>query len=224
MKALGVDGHPRGWIAVWIDKSGHRGFETISAIDEILKYDAAVTLIDIPIGLPETGYRACDRAARSMLGNGRSRVFLGMRRPLLRRCYIDEYAAANAWGKKSDRKGVAKQTHAILPKIAEVDALMLPDRQARIRETHPELVFRRLWNDSHLDNKKTDLGRRQRRTILLNNGFDNIDEWLSEIRGSGARADDLFDACGAAIAAMNPKRLECVEETDARGLRMEMWY
>ena len=224
MKAIGVDGYPRGWIYVWIDEAAGKGFKTTSTIDEILQFDAAMTLIDIPIGLPETGYRACDRAARLVLGEGRSRVFLGMRRPLLERCYLDDYQAANAWGKKTDGKGIARQTHAILPKIAEVDAIMTPKRQERIRETHPELTFRNLSGNKYLGNKKSDDGRRQRRVELLNNGFDEIDNWVVEICGTGARADDLFDACAAAIAALNPTKLECAEEIDLRGLRMEMWY
>jgi len=219
-----VDGHRHGWIAVWIDAAGRKGFKSIFAIDEILQFDATITLIDVPIGLPEAGYRASDRAARVMLGEGRSRVLLSMRRPLLEHRYIVDYQAANARGKEIDGKGIAKQAHAILPKIAEVDALMTPKRQVRIRETHPELTFRRLKGNVHLDNKKTRDGRNQRRAELLKNGFEDIDRWLVQIRGTGARADDLFDACAAAIAAVNPTQLECAKENDVRGLRMEMWY
>jgi predicted RNase H-like nuclease len=224
MKAIGVDGHRRGWIAVWIDEVGRKGFKSISAIDELIQFDAVITLIDVPIGLPESGYRACDRAARVVLEEARSRVFLGMRRPLLEHRYIADYQAANARGKEIDGKGIAKQAHAILPKIAEVDALMTPERQTQFRETHPELTFRKLSGNANLDNKKTAGGRSQRHSILLKNGFEDIDEWLGKIRGTGARADDLFDACAAAIAALNPTKLECDVEKDARLLRMEMWY
>jgi predicted RNase H-like nuclease len=224
MVALGVDGRLHGWIAVWIDEAGRKGFKSISAIDEILQFDATVTLIDIPIGLPEAGYRACDLAARSVLGEARSRVFLGVRRPLLERSCIIDFQAANACGKRIDGKGISIQTHAILSKVAEVDALMTPKGQEGIRETHPELTFKTLNGDKHLDNKQSSEGRKQRRAILLKNGFDAIDSWLVELRGTGAKADDLFDACAAAIAAVKPIKLECAEEVDARGLRMEMWY
>ena len=224
MVALGVDGRPHGWIAVWIDEAGHKGFKSISAIDEILQFKSTVALIDVPIGLPEAGYRACDQAARLALGEARSRVFLGVRRPLLERSCIIDYQAANACGKSIDGKGISIQAHAILPKIAEVDALMTPKRQEGIRETHPELTFKTLNGDKYLDNKQSSEGQKQRRAILLKNGFDDIDGWLGELRGTRAKADDLFDACAAALAAVKPIKLECAEEVDARGLRMEMWY
>jgi predicted RNase H-like nuclease len=105
-----------------------------------------------------------------------------------------------------------------------VDALMTPERQAAIRETHPELTFKTLNGDRYLDNKQSSEGQKQRRGTLLKNGFDDIDSWLGELRGTGAKADDLFDACAAALAAVKPLKLECAEEVDARGLRMEMWY
>ena len=49
--------------------------------------------------------------------------------------------------------------------------------------------------------------------------------WLPALRGRGARADDLYDACALALAARAPHGpIPCRAATDARGLRMEIWY
>src|SRR5262245_49047738 len=97
MIALGLDGCRKGWVAAWIDTDGRRGFDIIS--DVASANGAALAMIDIPIGLPESGYRAVDQAARNVLGRARSRVFLGARRPLLAFVESDDYARANAWAK-----------------------------------------------------------------------------------------------------------------------------
>jgi predicted RNase H-like nuclease len=223
MIALGFDGCRSGWVAAWIGSDGRRGFDIVSDIEAI--DDAALTMIDIPIGLPESGYRAVDRAARSMLGKACSRVFLGARRPLLA---FDDYPRANAWA-KTDGKGLSRQLFGILSKIAQVDSLITPARQDTFRECHPELVFQRLNDGVPLPPKKTPQGFRLRRDLVRANRFAEIDTWLDRLRGRGAQADDLLDACACALAALETlreggRKVACAAETDARGLRMEMWY
>jgi len=185
-----------------------------------------MTYIDMPIGLPETGYRGCDLAARELLGRARSRVFLGLRRPLLD--HRADYRAANAWA-KADGKGLAKQAFFILPKIAEVDAIMTPVLQRRFRESHPELIFRRLNGGTPLVSKHTREGQIARRRILRRHGFDELGSWLKQLRGRRAGADDLLDACVLALAASEAsqgraQRVRCPAKRDARGLRMDIWF
>jgi hypothetical protein len=61
--------------------------------------------------------------------------------------------------------------------------------------------------------------------LLAKCGFQDVDAWLSRLFTSGARPDDLLDACACAIAADSPvRKLECKRESDARGLHMEMWF
>ncbi|HUZ73117.1 MAG TPA: DUF429 domain-containing protein [Stellaceae bacterium] len=219
---VGVDGCRAGWIAVTIDARGRREFAVLARFQAIAALNAVRAMIDMPIGLPDTGYRACDRAARLLLGAARSRVFLGARRPLLG--YRHDYRAAHAWA-KADGKGLSRQCFNILNKIAEVDALMTPVRQAAIREAHPELVFQRLSGGTALPPKKSPEGRRRRRDLVAAHGFDAIDRWLAALGGSGARPDDLLDACALALAAAAPHgTVPCRAETDARGLKMEIWY
>jgi len=222
----GVDGCAAGWIAVRIDGATARDFLIVNRLASLNIGDAAMLYIDIPIGLPETGYRGCDVAARALLKGAQSRVFLGLRRPLLR--YLNDYPAANAWA-KSDGKGLAKQSFNILPKIAEVDALITPDRQRSFRESHPELVFARLNGGTALVSKHQPEGLKVRRDILAHYGFDMIDQWLGTLRGSGAKADDLLDACVLAFAARetaqgSAQRVPYPETRDAKGLSMEIWF
>ena len=228
MTALGLDGCKGGWVAVRIAASGSRDFHILQDIKDVAPLAADMTMIDIPIGLPDTGYRACERAAREVLGRARSRVFLGARRPLLE--LRSDYARANAWG-KADGKGISRQIFFILPKIAEVDALLLSaaTRQEIFRESHPELIFQRLNGGRFLPNKKTADGRTRRRGLVMAQGFDDIDRWLGQLSGTGAKADDLLDACACAIAAFDAltatgQKLASAEEVDSRGLRMEMWF
>lgn len=221
MKLLGIDGHRKGWICVWIDSAGNRGFNPDFRLEALTRQAGRWhAMIDIPVGLPDTGYRACDLAARKMLGPAGVRVFLGVRRPLLR---YEDFAAASAWAKR-DGKGISIQAFHILPKIAELDALMTPGRQQNIREMHPELVFWRLNGRQPVASKHTEAGLRQRRALLKQHGFDALPRWRKEMRRSGAKEDDLLDACAGALAAPRPTRVACASETDACGLKMDIWY
>jgi predicted RNase H-like nuclease len=224
--AWGIDGYAKGWIGVAIGDDGARRFALFAAADALFALDAAMLMIDIPIGLPETGYRGCDQAARALLPGAQARVFLGLRRPLLR--YVDDYAAANRWA-KCDGKGLAKQAFHILPKIAAVDTAITPARQARFRESHPELAFARMNGGEPLPSKHRPEGLRARRALLSRKGFRALDRWLAELRGTGVKADDLFDACALALAARealdgDARRVDGAERRDAKGLRMEIWY
>jgi len=223
MRIIGLDGFRNGWVAVWIDSDGSRDFELIEHISLITKHRPQLALIDIPIGLNDT-FRACDLAAREMLGACRSRVFLGARRFLLQPELIVDYKKANSFAKSRYGKGVSKQLFALLPKIKQIDDVMTELHAPPLRETHPELVFFRLNFNRSLANKKTEQGRKQRYSILRREGFGALDNWCNRLTGTGAKIDDLFDACAAALAAINPARLSCVSEIDAKGLAMEMWY
>ncbi len=218
---LGVDGCRGGWLAAWIDDDGGSGYEIIADIAALDRLGAAVVMIDIPIGLPQSGRRACDLAARALLGAARSRVFLDARRPLLD---FADHGAANQWAKR-DGKGVSAQLFNILPKIAAVDRFITPSRQATTRESHPELVFMRLGGAGPLPTKKKAPGRKLRRDLVHAGGFAAIDEWLVSLARKTAQPDDLLDACALAIAARAPHGTVCdLIEHDARGLRMEIWF
>ncbi len=105
---------------------------------------------------------------------------------------------------------------------------MTSRRQARVRETHPELIFQRLHGGASLPSKKSHDGMRLRRRMLLDRGFASIDAWLGERIGAGVKPDDILDACACAWAAKEasaerrlPKRRQA---PDAKGLKMEIWF
>jgi predicted RNase H-like nuclease len=222
---IGLDGYSKGWVAVRLYEDGEEGIEFVDDIKDCLGGAFTRAMIDIPIGLPESGYRQCDLEGRELLKGNRSRLFTGARRPLLS---YEKREAANAWGKATDGKGVSCQLFCLLPKIRQIDELMTTKSQKRIQETHPELIFQRLNNGSLLPSKKSRDGIQTRRAILLNRGFSSIDVWLETRIGTGAKPDDVLDACACALAAKEateehrlPKKQT---EPDAKGLRMEIWF
>jgi predicted RNase H-like nuclease len=104
---------------------------------------------------------------------------------------------------------------------------LTPAQQDRVIETHPELVFRRLNGGRPLPRKKDAAGVALRRALLLADGFTALDDWLDRgRRSSGAKPDDVLDACAAAIAARDAivHLPEGDAPRDARGLAMQIWY
>jgi predicted RNase H-like nuclease len=224
MKVFGLDGYRRGWVAVWID-GNECGLCFLESITDLLRIPHARAMVDIPIGLPEWGNRACDLEARRLLGKNWPRVFTGARRGLLA-FESKSHAKANAWAKPNGA-GVSIQLFRLIPKIAQVDRVIDKNRQVTLRETHPELVFLRLNDYWPLPSKRTVNGIKTRRALIRKQGIPQVDYWVGRKRlGTGAKADDILDACAAAIAARDlllhiPDN---ESQIDGRGLRMEIWY
>ncbi|WP_306252833.1 DUF429 domain-containing protein [Parvularcula sp. IMCC14364] len=238
---LGVDGCPKGWLAVRLFP--HRGVpqsveQTIfSNFNDLLRSEwgqAELVLIDMPIGLADHGRRGCDTLARRKLGKGRAAsVFPAPRRPMLE---FATYEAANAWGKAQGKDaggGLSKQAWNILPKIRELDACLTPDLQEVVREAHPEVAFLRLNDGSPVVAPKRKLaGQQQRARLLEANGLMNLNRtWqqlAAEHRRQAAKLDDYYDACALALTAssicLDQPVLHLTENlTDQRGLKMEIW-
>lgn len=137
-------------------------------------------------------------------------------------------APANRWAKDDPGKGISQQMFWILPKIKEVDDFMTSERQGRIREAHPEMTFLRLNGYRALAKKRCNEGQKRRRDLVAASGFTNVDKWLGALP-SRVKVDDMLDACACAIAARHAfeGQRNCVPDrpgTDARGLRMEIWF
>ena len=221
----GVDGCRAGWVIVRRDAEGRFAAPlVVASLDDLPPADMIV--IDIPIGLPESGRRACDLEARAMLGPRRNSVFTGVRRPLLA---MGNYEEANAWGKR-DGEGLTRQMWNILPKIREVDNWITPARNRTFREGHPELAFAGAAGRPMAHYKKTPEGEAERLDALA--GFiesATVLEWLGTARGSGAARDDIVDALALCRSAARVL-LDCHGQLpadppkDARGLPMEMVF
>lgn len=222
MIAIGLDGFRHGWVAVTLD--GDRRSIAFAADVSWLatqRYDRAA--IDIPIGMSETGDRACDRAARQMLRPHGARVFSGARRWLWD-CASPAEANVAAVCRRQTR--ISLQLWHIGKKIMEVDAFMR-QHNVPLREVHPELVFLRLNQGQPLPSKHKGEGLALRRDLLLARGFRELDDWLSTgRRGTGAKRDDVLDACAVAFAAHDPAGCLPAGEPprDAHGLPMQIWF
>src|SRR5215831_10870728 len=103
MILVGIGGCRGGWVAARTHGSvAEAAFELVERIEPIFAADAIVVAIEIPIGLL-AGPRACDVAARKLLGRGQaSRVFPAPCRATLDGCSYAECAELNraASGKK----------------------------------------------------------------------------------------------------------------------------
>lgn len=226
----GVDGCRRGWVAA-IDEPTRplriAGFATFRELLQSLPRGALVA-IDIPIGLPEAGTRACDREAARRLGARRSSVFPAPLRPMLAARSHEEACAIR---RAIEGKGASLQVFHILRKIAEVDEALAahPAWQRRVHEVHPELCFTRLNGGAPLGlGKKGVAGREERLALLLGAlGAEAVALAAQRPRPLGCAPDDVLDALAALTTARRlldgsaeifPSR----PPRDARGLRMAM--
>jgi predicted RNase H-like nuclease len=214
---IGMDSIPAGWVAVYLSDDGNHRFARAERAVELLSASYDRAMIDMPIGLPERGYRLCDIEARGLIG---PRVFLGARDGIWKFETLDD-ANAFYWTAEGLGRGISMQLFCIRKKLQEMNETPVPPR---VFEAHPELFFWRVAGRV-LDNKKTKTGRNQRIEILKNNGIAMISDWLGERRGTGIGRDDLIDACACALVARDGRDTVPVRDVDARqGSQPRIWY
>ena len=173
--------------------------------------------------MTDDGERACDRLARERLRPHSSRVFTGARRWIWQD-FRDPDKANKECGRRGQKR-VSRQLWHLGAKIMQVDAFLREHRSLDIREVHPELVFLRLNANTPLPSKKSEEGDSLRRKLLKRSGFRDIDRWLTKTRiGTGAKRDDVLDACAVAIAAREPAGSVGLPPPDAHGLPMQIWF
>lgn len=177
MIVAGVDGCRGGWTVALANLDELVDLRVVPTFAEVLALRAAAVAVDMPIGLPDVGPRACDVEARRRLGPRRSSVFPAPVRRMLDAGTCEE---AKAIG------GLPRQTYHLLAKIREVDALMTPRQQRTIVEAHPELCFARLLGEPCRAPKRTPQGRAERQ-IVASIAIDRPPP--------GAAWDDVLDAC-----------------------------
>lgn len=233
----GADACPAGWIVVLRHTSTgacrHRVVETTAELVRLPEQPACLG-IDMIIGLPDearSGGRACDRAARALLGWPRSSSIFSP--PCRAALQVDSYEAATASNRAShaDGVGLTKQAYNLFPKIRALDNILTPARQHRIREVHPECSFYALNGNAPVDaSKHTDEGVEHRIHLLQNAGFADLATSLNAYPRSQVKPDDLLDAHAAChttrrIYAGTAERLPKAAPVpvDPTGLRMEIW-
>ncbi len=122
-------------------------------------------VIDMPIGLTNSGPRSCDLEARRILGRPQAAsVFPAPLRPMLA---ATSYQQAQAIRQRIDGKGCSRQAFAIQAKVAEVDRMLRRSPSRNFYEGHPELAFRELAGPSRpVASKHTREGRMARWQLL----------------------------------------------------------
>lgn len=227
MFVAGVDGCRAGWVLFKVELPSLATSVEVVELPSLLRSrpsDLACLGIDIPIGLLD-GPRACDKAARKLLGQPRgSSVFAA---PCRESLAATNHATANATNLRITGRGLSQQAWGIAAKIKQVDDTIAPTCQQWAFEVHPEVCFWALNGQRPMaHNKKTEDGVNERLN-RLRTVFPEIEpHWRN--RPPGVGSDDLLDAAAAAWTAVRIHRGEgrrvCEPEHDGKGLEVAIWY
>ncbi|MCX7993755.1 MAG: DUF429 domain-containing protein [Fimbriimonadales bacterium] len=230
VRVVGVDGCRGGWLAVALEAEGGAwrfGATVYARFAELLEAhaSAAAIAVDMPIGLWQSGrarMRPCDAEARKRLDKRASSVFIPPTRAMLNAA---SYAPLR-------EQGLSVQAYHLIPRIRELDALITPDLQTRVWESHPELSFTAITGAPIAHPKRTAQGQSARVDALqhaLSLEAAALDALWQACRTMGARLDDLLDACALVWSALRHAqgRLElCIGDPpkDQRGLLMAIRF
>jgi predicted RNase H-like nuclease len=213
---MGVDGRRGGWAVAVLTTTARRarpridwhsmpgqdgdGFAAVLALADRVR--AVAVGVDCPIGLPSHDWRACDLAAKRVLGRASARVFLAPPREVLA---APTYAEARTLARELlDGRGVSAQTYGLRRIVLAVDDVLRSGHPGapRVVEVHPELSFMAMTGRAPgdpLPSKKTPEGRAARLAA--------VGSWTS---GAGVTrvaeldvpdGDDHLDALAAAWSA-----------------------
>jgi len=228
----GVDGCPAGWYAVHLPADGQviegRVFARFADLLQACPAPACMA-VDMPIGLGESGERACDQAARRLLGPRASSVFAAPLRGVLG---ATSHAQASARRQAIEGKGMSIQAYNILRKVEEVDAALRASaaQAQRVHEVHPEVCFMQMNGGQPLAHgKKSAEGRALRISLLAPHFADQAQRLLDEFPRREVQADDVLDALACLwtarrLALARAISLPAAPLHDACGLRMAIHY
>ena len=219
MAVLGVDGWRGQWVGARLD--GRRATLTVlpDAAAVLAEPEVEVVAIDMPIGLSDDGPRACDIAARKLVGRAGSSVFPAPLRPVLA---CATYAEACAVSRAASGKALSVQAWNLVPAIRSLDEALGDPPEPRVHEAFPELAFRAL--DARVVSPKATARGLAERIRALEPVLDVLDA-LAEAP-AGVPAVDCLDACAVAWSARRIAEgtASCVggDERDARGRPMRI--
>lgn len=215
----GVDGCKQGWVVAAIG-AGEFRLLLSSSFTELMSFAApgATVAVDMPIGLPRSGRRACDIQARQILGpKKQASVFYAPPACVLTAATHQEAADA---AEQQTGKRISIQAWNLVPKIKEVAEWIALDSSAEqgsasaalVNETHPELCFLRMnGGNAVIEPKKTASGQEARRRLLMSDAYEyEVSTQVKQQLKSAARmrqgqviaaVDDTLDAYAALSAA-----------------------
>jgi predicted RNase H-like nuclease len=222
MFIAGVDGSKDGWVIVSETHESQTRIEVASNFSQIFDAEYDLLVVDVPIGLLQTGTRFADRESRRLLKARACCVFTAPLHPTL---LCADYIAASECRLRIEGKAVTKQAWAIMPKIIEVNRLLTPESQSRVREGHPEVSFAYLNDGNALALSKHSREGRQKRVALLTKHFSGV---ASDVQKRPRFAEDLVDAYAMLWTARRIRdgravALPKAAPRDISGLLMQIW-
>ena len=223
----GVDGCSGGWVSFQVNTASQATEVRILDIATLLQnrpLDLALVAVDIPIGLLD-GPRACDRAARQLLGPVRGcSVFPAPSRGALQAA---DYRDACELNRQRTGRRLSRQAWCICPKVKAVDDAVSPGKQQWAFEVHPEVSFWAINNGRPMAHRKKSREGQTERLTLLAKVFPAIEEHVLR-RPVHVAVDDLLDAAVAAWSALRicegTAECVCTPELDERGLEVTIRY
>ena len=236
MQSVGVDACKAGWLAVSIYENDKWEFRVCKSIEELCRRytDADIILIDIPIGLKDSGIqeRLCDLEARKILGSGRGSSVFPV--PCRQAVYSQTYDEASEMNKNLLGRGLSKQAWGIVPKIREVDSFIVNNDyiKKKLIESHPEVCFCALSGQPMQFSKKCCNGANER-IAVLRKFYQNTDEVIKYALNSYIRKelalDDILDALCLAVTGLQGLKkgfsvIPQKPETDLKGLDMRIVF
>jgi predicted RNase H-like nuclease len=145
-RVVGFDGCRDGWVAVHLRDGQVEEVAVVRHLAEVLDGARQVTPdaigVDIPIGLLDGPVRDADVAARRTLPGRAASVFSAPPRAVVDLVRGDPsvtHARASALAVEVSGRGISQQAFRLVPKIAEVDALVAAG--VEVAEVHPEVAF-----------------------------------------------------------------------------------
>ncbi|MDO9536147.1 MAG: DUF429 domain-containing protein [Bacillota bacterium] len=231
MTYIGVDGCKAGWFSVELSENGNHGFSVHGTFESLWNYyiNAAIILVDIPIGLPYGPQeRNCDLKARQLLGKPRSSSVFPT--PCREAVQAKSYNEASVISRQITNRGLSWQAWNISNKIYEVDNILQINSTARkiVREVHPEVLFWALNGHQSMQHHKSKAVGFSERLSVIEAHFPNAATIVSAVNCPGVAKDDIVDALAAAVTAYRSggNLLNIPEEPqqDLIGLPMEMVY
>jgi predicted RNase H-like nuclease len=172
MRVTGVDACRGGWVAVSLDGAAPAAVRMHETLAGLLgpadgAGPAAVTGIDMPLGLLEAGWREADLAARGLLGPRRSSVFAIPPRAVWEQ---GSYLAAGERCRALTGQGFSIQAWGLRAKLLEADRYR-DTCGYPLYEVHPELAFLAMAGAPLAHSEHTEAGRDQRRALLSQAGI-----------------------------------------------------
>lgn len=232
MKVVGVDRCRAGWFWVALEDDGRWSVGVAGSASGVWRAhrDADRILVDVPIGLPEGGReeRACDVAARELLGARGSSVFPVPCRPAV---HADDPEEASRINEERTGRKLSAQSRSLIEGIRDFDRLLRSEERARevVRETHPEVAFWGLNGGAAVGAGKRDPEGLVERLAILDAHDRRAPRVASATLLSVARnrvaRHDVLDALAGAVTALGAEGLRTLPgdpPVDARGLPMEI--